>query len=76
MRRRKRTWVQNCFLKREKEESAYVNIIERLRLQDTENYRKYFKMDVDTFEGTFQRHISESVKFRSIHRRCSIKSCS
>ena len=40
--RRKRIWVQNWLFKLE-EESASVNALGELRLQDAKNYRKYVK---------------------------------
>ena len=47
--RRKRIWVQNWLLKFE-EESAYENILEKLRLQDAQYYRNYLTMNTATIE--------------------------
>ena len=47
--RRKRIWVQNWLLKCE-EESAYENILEKLRLQDAQYYRNYLTMNTATIE--------------------------
>ena len=35
--------------------SAYYNILQELRLQGAENYRKYLRMNVDTFEYLLQK---------------------
>ena len=47
--RRKRIWVQNWLLKFE-EESAYENILEKLRLQDAQYYRNYLTVNTATIE--------------------------
>ena len=48
--RRTRTiWVREWLLKRD-EMGAYNNIVEQLRLSDEFEYRKYFRMNEDSFK--------------------------
>ena len=45
----KRTiWVKQWLAARE-QQSSYYNILQELRVQDAENYRKYLRMNVETF---------------------------
>ena len=48
-RRKRKTWVKNWLKKRE-EKSAYNNILQELRLEDEEHFRKYLRMNTATFE--------------------------
>ena len=44
-----RVWVKECPERRE-EWSAYKNILRELRLQDENNFQKYFRMNTDVFD--------------------------
>jgi len=49
-------WVKNIY-KRRKEKGSYENLIKELALEDSENYRRYLRMDTTTF-----LNIVESIK--------------
>ena len=42
-------WMKPWFLKRQRL-SAYNNILQEFRVHDGENYRRYLRMNVDTYE--------------------------
>ena len=48
-RKKRLVWVKTWLLERDRK-GAYNNIIQELRLDDIENYRRYLRMNTDTFE--------------------------
>ena len=48
-RAKKRFWARSWLLNREKK-GAYNNILQELRLTDEENFRKYLRMNNETFD--------------------------
>ena len=48
-RKPRRIWVRT-WLQRREEKSAYQNILQELRLEDAEHFRKYLRMSSATFE--------------------------
>jgi len=48
-RRKRSVWVKN-WLQRREEKGAYNNILTELRLDDVESFRKYLRMNTDTFQ--------------------------
>ena len=53
-RKERETWVKSWLLKRDLK-GAYNNIIQELKLDDPENYRRYLRMNTDTFEELLRR---------------------
>ena len=53
-RKKRLVWVETWLLKRDKK-GAYSNIIQELRFQDMENYRRYLRMNTETFEEWLHR---------------------
>ena len=47
-RKHRRMWVET-WLQRREEKSAYKNILQELRLEDAEHFRKYLRMNSETF---------------------------
>ena len=50
--RRRRIWVKDWLLRRSRK-SVYYNIVSELRLTDRYEYRKYLRMNTETFEVNF-----------------------
>ena len=48
-RKKRKCWVKEWLRKRE-ESGAYARIFQELRLQDAEHFRKYLRMNTDTYE--------------------------
>ena len=48
-RRNKKIWVKKWLAARD-DKGAYNNIIQELRLDDVESYRRYLRMNTETFE--------------------------
>ena len=48
-RRRRKEWTKSWLLNRDGK-SVYNNILEELRCNDQENYRRYLRMNTETFE--------------------------
>ena len=58
--RAKRTeWVK-LWLSNRSQKGAYNNILAELRLQDAENYRRYLRMNTETFEVYFSLALRKS----------------
>ena len=51
-RRQRKVWVKEWFLRRE-ERGAYNMIMQELRLQDAESFRKYLRMNTTVYEVCF-----------------------
>ena len=51
-RQQRETWVKEWFLRRE-ERGAYNMIMQELRLQDAESFRKYLRMNTTVYEVCF-----------------------
>ena len=47
--RNRKTWMKNWLRERDTKR-AYANILQELRLNGHENYRKYLRMNTDTFQ--------------------------
>ena len=47
--KKRKMWVKSWLLRRD-EKSAYQNILQELRLEDAENFRRYLRMNRETFE--------------------------
>lgn len=47
--RNRKKWMRDWLLERESK-GAYSNILQELRLQDQEHFRKYLRMNTTTFE--------------------------
>ena len=47
--KKRKMWVKSWLLRRD-EKSAYQNILQELRLEDAENFRRYLRMNSETFE--------------------------
>ena len=47
-------WVKN-WLKNREEKSIYTNLLAELRVDDRENFRRYIRMDTETFENLVSR---------------------
>ena len=47
--KKRKMWVKSWLLRRD-EKSAYQNILQELRLEDAENFRRYLRMSSETFE--------------------------
>ena len=52
-RKRERSVREKEWLKRRGEKSVYREILQELRLEDEQNYRRYLRMDTATFEVFF-----------------------
>lgn len=50
--RNRKKWMKDWLLERESK-GAYSNILQELRLQDHEHFRKYLRMNTTTFEVIF-----------------------
>ena len=48
--RRRKSIREKEWLKRREEKSVYRHLLEELRLEDPQNYRRYLRMDTATFE--------------------------
>ena len=53
-RKKRLGWVKTRLLKRDKK-GAYNNVIQELRFLDMENYRRYLRMNTETFEELLHR---------------------
>lgn len=53
-RKKRSVWVKTWLLQRDIK-GAYNNIIQELRLEDMENYRRYLRMNTETFEELLNR---------------------
>ena len=51
-RRSRKIWMKDWLRERDKK-GAYANILQELRLNDRENFRKYLRMNTETFQETF-----------------------
>ena len=49
-----RIWQRDWLAARD-QQSAYYNILQELRLEDAENYRKYLRMNVHTFQYLLEK---------------------
>ena len=49
-----KVWVKEWLAERDNC-SVYHNILQELQMQDTENYRKYLRMNVETFKLLLQK---------------------
>ena len=52
-RRKRKFWVKEWFLRRE-ERGAHSMIMQELRLQDAESFRKYLRMNTTVYEVCFK----------------------
>ena len=48
--KKRKMWVKSWLLRRD-EKSAYQNILQELRLEDAEHFRRYLRTNCETFGG-------------------------
>ena len=51
-RQRRNIWTKRWLLRRD-EKSAYQNILQELRLEDPDHFRKYLRMNTVTFDVSY-----------------------
>ena len=67
-RRNKKIWVKKWLAARD-DKGAYNNIIQELRLDDVESYRRYLRMNTETFEELLLNISPKLEKQRTMMRK-------
>ena len=67
-RRNKKIWVKKWLAARD-DKDAYNNIIQELRLDDVESYRRYLRMNTETFEELLLNISPKLEKQRTMMRK-------
>ena len=68
-RRKRRIWVKT-WLSRRDEKGVYNNLLQEMRLEDSESYRRYLRMNTETFE-TLLNMVTPVLQKQRTHTRFS-----